>query len=178
MATKKTKSLSKLFIRPVMIVALAILIASGGYLYLRLTSQKQTNSANVSLLQTTRATVGNLVLLASGTGTIQPVRESNLGFTTSGQVSQINVKVGDHVEAGQVLAQLDETDAKIKLAQAQQALNKLTSPAAIATATQTLAKAETDFATAKASLEYLISPEVLYWEEQVEGGGGTHGAAH
>src|SRR5689334_8960982 len=91
-ATKKTKSLSKVFIRPVMLIALAILIASGGYLYLRLTSQKQANPTNVSLLQTARATVGNLVLFASGTGTIQPVHASNLGFTTSGQVSQINVK--------------------------------------------------------------------------------------
>src|SRR6476659_3013991 len=155
-ATKKTKSLSKLFIRPIMVIALAILIASGGYLYLRITSQKQANPANVSSLQTTKATVGNLLLFANGTGTIQPVRESNLSFTASGQVSAINVKVGDHVEAGQVLAQLDNAAAKIKLAGAQEAMNKLTSPAAIATTTQTLAQAETDFAAAKASLEYLI----------------------
>jgi len=156
-----------------MVIALAILIASGGYLYLRITSQKQANPANVSSLQTTKATVGNLVLFANGTGTIQPVRESNLSFTASGQVSAINVKVGDHVEAGQVLAQLDDAGAKIKLAGAQEAMNKLTSPAAIATTTQTLAQAETDFAAAKASLEYLISPEVLYWEEQVEARGQT-----
>src|SRR6185295_10294221 len=46
-------------------------------------------------------------------------------------------------------------------------------PAAIATATQALATAQTNFATAKSSLEYLISPEVLYWEEQVNSRGQT-----
>ena len=172
-ATKKTKSSAKKRIRTILVVSLAILIASGGYLYWRGISQKQANANNVSLLQTARATMGNLVLFASGTGTIQPASESNLSFTASGQVSAVNVKIGDHVEAGQVLAQLDDTDAKIKLAKAQEALNKLTSPAAIATATQTLAKAETDFATAKSALEYLVSPEVLYWEEQLDVRGQT-----
>src|SRR5690349_1970262 len=172
-ATKKTKLSSKIRIRPIMIVSLAILLAGGGYLYWRGISQKKANTANVSLLQTAKAIVGNLVLFASGTGTIQPASESNLSFTASGQVSGINVKIGDQVKTGQVLAQLDDTDAKIKLAEAQEAMNKLTSSAAIATATQTLAQAETDFATAKSALEYLISPEVLYWQEQVEARGQT-----
>jgi HlyD family secretion protein len=170
-AIKKSKSSSKRPIWRLMIVVLAILIACSGYFYLRVSSQKRANTANVSSLQTAKATTGNLVLFARGNGTIQPIPESNLSFTVNSQVSKINVKIGDHVEAGQVLAQLDDTDPKIKLAEAQEAINKLTSTAAIATATQTLATAESDFATAKASLEYLISPEVLYWEEQVDARG-------
>jgi HlyD family secretion protein len=71
------------------------------------------------------------------------------------------------VESGQVLAQLDDTVAKIELAEAQAAMNKLTSAAAIATARQTLAEAQSKFDLAKETLEYLISPEVLYWEEKV-----------
>ena len=71
------------------------------------------------------------------------------------------------MEAGQVLAQLDDTEAQIQLAEAQDAMNALTSAAAIATARQTLAAAESDFAAAKEPLQYLISPEVLYWEEKV-----------
>ncbi len=85
----------------------------------------------------------------------------------------MDVKVGDQVEAGQILAQLDDTNAKIALTQAQEAMNQLTSPAAIAIATQALATAQTDFATAKSSLEYLISPEVLYWQERVASRGQT-----
>jgi len=71
------------------------------------------------------------------------------------------------VEAGQVLAQLNDTDAKVNLAQAQNAMTKLTSAAAIATANQTLAAAQASFVFAKATLAHLISPEVLYWEENV-----------
>ena len=71
------------------------------------------------------------------------------------------------MKAGQVLAQLDATDEQIQLAEAQDAMNALTSASAIAAAKETLATAESDFATAKEELEYLISPEVLEWEEKV-----------
>ena len=166
--TQKSKASSKTSIfRIIMIVVVIILIGGGGYVYLRRTSTKATSTTNASSLQTTKATVGNLVLFASGTGAIKPAAESLLSFNTSGQVSSIAVKVGDHVEAGQVLAQLDDTDAKINLAQAQDAMNKLTSAAAIATANQTLAAAQASFVTAKATLVHLISPEILYWEENV-----------
>jgi multidrug efflux pump subunit AcrA (membrane-fusion protein) len=106
-------------------------------------------------------------LYANGTGTIIPAAESSFGFNTTGQVSAIYVKVGDEVEAGQVLAQLDDTEANIELAEAQEAMNKLTSAAAMATARQALAEAQSEFDLSKETLEYLISPEVLYWEEKV-----------
>jgi HlyD family secretion protein len=77
------------------------------------------------------------------------------------------VKIGDQVEAGDVLAQLDDTDAQIQLAEAQEAMNALTSDSALATAKQTLGEAQSSFDLAKETLEFLISPEVLYWEEKV-----------
>jgi multidrug efflux pump subunit AcrA (membrane-fusion protein) len=43
----------------------------------------------------------------------------------------------------------------------------LTSDAAIASAKQTLAQAQSNFDEVKKTLEHLISPEVLYWEEKV-----------
>jgi len=166
--TRKLNFLSKTSSRRVAIViALAILIGAGGYVYLRLTSSKTTSVTTGSSLQTTKAITGDLVLFASGSGTVSPAAESNFGFNSSGPVSEINVKVGDQVKAGQVLAQLDDTQAKIDLAQAQVAMDKLTSAIAIATAKQTLANAQSDFVTAKQALVYLISPEVLYWEEKI-----------
>jgi HlyD family secretion protein len=155
------------------IILLAALTVGGYFTYSRLASQNSTATADEAPLQTAKATKGDLVLYANGTGTVMPAEESSFGFNTNGQVSKIDVKVGDQVEAGQVLAQLDDTDAKIEFAEAQEAMNKLTSPAAIATATQTLAEAQSDFAAAKEALEYLISPEVLYWEEQVDARGQT-----
>jgi HlyD family secretion protein len=153
--------------RVAIIIVLAILIGAGGYAYLRLTSSKTTSVTTGSSLQTTKATTGDLILFASGSGTVSPAAESNFGFNSSGQVSEINVKVGDHVEAGQVLAQLDDTQAKINLAQAQAAMDKLTSAIAIATAKQTLASAQSNLVTAKQALQYLVSPQVLYWEEKI-----------
>jgi len=166
--TQKSNLSSKTSSRRILtIIVLAILIGGGGYAYLRFTSSQKTVATNGNSLQTAKATVGNLVLFASGTGTVSPVAESSFGFNTSGQVSEIDVQIGDHVEAGQTLAQLDDTYAKIQLAQAQDAMDKLTSAAAIATAKQTLATAQSDFAAAKKTLAHLISPEVLYWEEKV-----------
>jgi len=166
--TQRAKHTSKIFIRSIAVAIVLILIGVGGYLYYRASSRPQANiNINGNTLQTAKATVGDLVLFASGTGTISPAAESSFGFNTSGQVTKIDVKVGDQVEAGQVLAQIDDTNAKIKLEQAQEAMDKLTSNIAIAAATQSLADAQTSFDLAKATLEHLISPEVLYWEERV-----------
>lgn len=148
------------------ILVVAGLITGGYFLYVRVFAS-QTSTNEETPLQTAKATKGDLILYANGTGTVMPAAESNFGFNTSGQVSEIYVKVGDVVEAGQVVAQLDDTDAKIELAEAQEAMNALTSASAIATARQTLATAQSDFDTAKEKLEYVISPEVLFWEEKV-----------
>lgn len=153
--------------RGIFVLLLAILLGGGGYLYLRLTAGQVTESTNGNTLQTATATVGDVVLFASGTGTVSPAAESSFGFNASGQVIEINVSIGDQVEVGQVLAQLDDTYPQIDLAQAQVALDKLTSDAAIATAKKTLAEAQIKYGETKKTLEHLISPEVLYWEEKV-----------
>ena len=174
MTTKKSTLFSNKAIKFAFAIILFVVLTVGGYFtYSRITASRIPNTAEETPLQTAKAARGNLVLYANGTGTVMPAEETTFGFSTTGQVNAINVKVGDQVEAGQVLAQLDDTEATISLAQAQEAVNKLTSTAAITTATQALATTQTDFATAKSSLEYLISPEVLYWEEQVEGRGQT-----
>src|SRR5260221_11886111 len=102
---QKSRVLSKKSIwRIAAIIVVVMLIGAGGYVYLRVTSRRTTTTATQDTLQTAKATVGNLVLFASGTGTIIPAAESNLSFSSNGQVSSVTVKVGDHVDAGQVLA--------------------------------------------------------------------------
>jgi HlyD family secretion protein len=166
MTTQKSNTLLK---KPILIVAVIAVLAGlavGGYLFYTRYFPSQTSATQANPLQTTKATKGDLVLYANGTGTVIPEAESALGFGSSGQIREIYAKVGDTVEAGQVLAQIDDTDAQIQVTEAQDAMNALTSAAAIATARQALATAQTDFASSKANLEYLISPEVLYWEEK------------
>lgn len=166
MTTKKSTLFSSKAIK-LLVTVIVIAGLIGGYVtYSRITSS-QTTSTDETPLQTAKATVGDLVLYANGTGTTMPAEESNFGFNTSGQVTDIYVKIGDPVEAGDVLAQLDDTEPQIELAKAQEAMNVLTSAAALATAKQTLAEAQESFDLAKEALEFLVSPEVLYWEEKV-----------
>src|SRR5512139_4312344 len=146
---QKTSFLQNKTIRVIAVVLLAGLIGAGYFAYSRITSQNSTSTTDKTMLQTAKATVGDLVLYANGTGTIIPATESSFGFKSSGQVSEIYVWVGDQVEAGQVLAQLDDTEAKIELAEAQEAMNQLTSDAALATAKQSLAEVQSDFDLAK-----------------------------
>ena len=125
---QKTNILSRPAIRIAAIVLLVALIAGGAFgVYSRVASQNRTSTANSDTLQTAKATLGDLVMSANGTGKLMPAEESSFGFNTSGQVSEILVKIGDHVEAGQVLAQLDDTTAKVQLAETQEAMDKLTS---------------------------------------------------
>ncbi|MBE0684331.1 MAG: efflux RND transporter periplasmic adaptor subunit [Anaerolineales bacterium] len=56
----------------------------------------------------------------SAAGTIVPMSEARLSFASIGRVTSVNVQVGDKVEAGQILVQLDTSilEAKVKEAEA------------------------------------------------------------
>src|SRR6185437_9311707 len=43
----------------------------------------------------------------TGTGTVSPIENPDLSFVSAGRVQAVNVKVGDTVSAGEVLAALD-----------------------------------------------------------------------
>jgi len=48
----------------------------------------------------------------SSTGSLSAASEQNLGFARGGKLTAVNVKVGDHVDAGQVLASIDPDPAR------------------------------------------------------------------
>ena len=165
--TKKPAFLSKSSKRVLWIVlALIVLAGGGGFAYYRMV-YLPAQTTDEPTMQTATARQGDLIIYASGTGTLVPAAEASFGFNTSGQVSKINVKVGDTVEAGQLLAELDNSTQEIQYTQAKRTLAELTSPYAIATAEQDLATAQQDVNSTRSTLAYLISPTVLYWEEQV-----------
>jgi RND family efflux transporter MFP subunit len=148
------------------ISVIIILVIIGGYTYYSkvFVTAKSTNGSNI---QTAIARRGNLVLSASGTGILIANSEASFGFETSGQVTQVYVKVGDQVEAGQVLAQLDDTLAQVNYVGAQQNLHELYSAASIATIKQEIATAQDTEAAAKEWLAYLLSPEVVEAEDNL-----------
>jgi RND family efflux transporter MFP subunit len=104
---------------------------------------------------------------ASGSGTLVAQTDASFGFNTSGQVRQVYVKVGDEVEAGQVLAQLDDTLAQMSYDEAQQALQELYSATSVATVKQEIATAQDAQVAARDWLSYLLSPEVIDAEENL-----------
>jgi HlyD family secretion protein len=144
-----------------------VLLAGGGTGYYLLKKQATPAKTQTSALQTATVTRGNIKLFASGTGTLVAPDQATFGFHTSGQVAKLLVKVGDTVDAGQLLASLDDTTAQLEYQSALLTLSELSSPSAIATAQETLATDKVSVVNTRATLAYLISPDVLYWEEVV-----------
>ena len=147
------------------IVTLGVAIAGGVTFYY--TSSTQASTPTETPVQTATAFQGSIVLYANGTGTLAPANEVSFGFGVSGQVTELNVRIGDQVEAGQVIGQIDNADVLAEYKQAQRTVDDQTTPAAIAEAKQAVADAEVDIYNAKQDLEYLISSDVYYWELQV-----------
>jgi len=163
---------SKLYVRfgnrsLIILAAFVIVIAGGGFAYYQF-AYLPTQTSETATLQTATARTGDLVIYASGTGTLIAADEVDLAFNTSGQVKAIYFEVGDEVQKGDLLAEVDDTDARIKYTQAKRSLLELTSVAAVASAEQAVAAAQTDLVTAINQLSYLISPEVYYWDTESE----------
>jgi HlyD family secretion protein len=146
---------------------MVLVLAAVGYGITSFVQSKSTTNTSASTLQTAVARTGDLIIRASGAGTLISANEVDLGFQTSGTLNELNVVVGDKVTEGQVLAVLDTTSLAKTLAQAKQNLLELTSPAALATAESNLATDQETLASAKNGLGYYISASVLAWRERV-----------
>jgi multidrug efflux pump subunit AcrA (membrane-fusion protein) len=95
------------------------------------------------------------VLYASGTGTLIPAADVTFGFGNSGQVALVNVKVGDKVQSGDVLAELANATVQLSYEQARRNLAEITSPASIAKAQQDLVTADENLQTVQIERNYL-----------------------
>lgn len=162
----KAMSLPKKFIW-IGIIALLLIGGLGGLAYYRLVYLPAQATTDEPQMQTAVVRQGDLVIYASGTGTLIAQSEASFGFETSGQVTKVNAQVGDVVEAGQVLAELNSESATLAYEQAKRAVDELTSPVAIATAKQAVAAAQDEVVTARTDLQYLISPAVQIWQERL-----------
>jgi len=65
---------------------------------------------------------GTVTAVVSGTGTVVPQKQVNLNFRVAGQLAAIDVRVGDRVASGQVLARLDPRSLSVALDQAHASL--------------------------------------------------------
>ncbi|HKW01200.1 MAG TPA: efflux RND transporter periplasmic adaptor subunit [Vicinamibacterales bacterium] len=78
--------------------------------------------ANIAFTRTTGITVNaekiekrDLESIVSASGTIQPVRQVNVGAPAAGNVVELNIREGDSVKTGQVLMQIDPRNLQIQL---------------------------------------------------------------
>ncbi|HLH70135.1 MAG TPA: biotin/lipoyl-binding protein [Candidatus Dormibacteraeota bacterium] len=62
---------------------------------------------------------GTVTATVTGTGSILPANQANVNFKVGGTLTEVDVKVGDQVKAGQVLAKIDPTPEQEALQQAQ-----------------------------------------------------------
>jgi HlyD family secretion protein len=150
----------------VIISALVLVGLAAAGVYFRQT-RAAAASADATQIQTATARLGSLVLSASGSGVVIASSQTDLAFTSSGTLLELLVSMGDRVEAGQLLARVDETSAQAQFTQAEIALRELTSASAVATARLAVGVAETAVDDAHEHLAYVISSNVLKWEERV-----------
>jgi len=105
------------------VVLLVVLALMGGgygyYRYIYLPDQEPEET-----LMTAEVTRGDLIVSASGTGVLCPSEERELNFETesgdevAGYVEEVRVEVGDRVEAGDVLARLEDDDLQFEVLKA------------------------------------------------------------
>ena len=72
----------------------------------------------------------------AASGIVVPAQEAQLAFALAGNVKEVYVTEGAQVQAGDLLAELDNDLVQIEVDQAQRTVRELTSPAAIAAAEQ------------------------------------------
>jgi len=98
------------------IIVLA-LAAGGGYAYytrVYLPGQEPAEPA----IATAQVRRGDLVISVSGSGTLVPASEMDLGFQSAGYLDEVSVEVGDQVQEGDVLARLETGDLELAVNEA------------------------------------------------------------
>ncbi len=138
-------------------IILLVLIGAGAFYF-----WQQSNAQRVAATATRQTAVlsrGELVATVSGAGNITAPQQSNLSFGVSGvPVIKVNVKIGDTVKKGDVLAEADAVELK-----------------------EQLKTAQTNFASAQAKLDDLKAPatqdELTIAESQVKGAQASYDSA-
>ncbi|MDR3541206.1 MAG: HlyD family efflux transporter periplasmic adaptor subunit [Desulfosporosinus sp.] len=132
----------------VTIGVLGVLVLGGGYWGYKHFTTKPVVATNI----TAKAKMGNVSKVITATGTVNFPHSIPLTFKQAGQIVALNVKTGDSVKAGQVLAKTDDTSLQETVAQQQASLTsaqaKLVSDKE-AFNTQTLAAAQSAVAQAQ-----------------------------
>src|SRR5215510_9366932 len=97
---------AKKFVRPWVVMPLVAVLAVGGW-WLWFRPDDNNAGAATSNGQVVTVTQGPMARTVSADGTIAAAQTDDLNFTSAGTVTAVNVKAGQAVKAGQVLATID-----------------------------------------------------------------------
>ncbi len=131
-------------------------VAAAIALPLWLTSGSSTAGGLTITTVTVPVTTGTIQQTVTSSGTIEPASQADLNFAVSGVVTGVNVKAGQTVTAGQVLATVDTTalNEQLNAAEAQltAAQDKLASDEASSASTSQIDSDESSVTSAESSL--------------------------
>lgn len=149
------------------ILSILIVALAGGYAFYTYQYLPSQTTTTETPLQTAKVRTGDLVITASGAGTVIPAAQVDLGFRSGGALSELNVSIGDAVTVDQVLARLEAN------LQAEADFQALFDEESAAQAELVLANAHTALYNAENAMIYFIGSDAWYWEEQMEKEGAT-----
>jgi multidrug efflux pump subunit AcrA (membrane-fusion protein) len=104
--------------RPVVVVGV-VLVLVGGAIYFGYRSAHHTTATPTSLERIATVTTGTIRQTVATSGTLEPADTEDLSFAVSGKVTAVNVKAGQTVAAGAVLATIDSAALQSQVTQAQ-----------------------------------------------------------
>lgn len=112
-----------------LIVIIILVLATAGGVYYKFYYQSEAAGQEViNPRMVVEVKKGSLEKTIAATGYVAPIEEKNLSFPTrssgSTKIKKIYVEEGDRVEEGQLLMELDKTEAKLNYIKAQNAYNK------------------------------------------------------
>jgi len=123
------------------VIAIVFILAIGGAVWF---VKSNLASSTTPTYETSTARKGDLEVTISAAGTLAPKEMVEVGAQVSGQLEELFVDVGDEVEKGQLLAQIDATIAQNTVEAQQAQLNALYASRRQQTASLKLAKADAE----------------------------------
>jgi RND family efflux transporter MFP subunit len=157
--------------KKVWLIGLVLIIVAGGVAAYYAIEANSTEAAEEEQeVQTSVARQGNITISATAAGAIIPATEVVLGFPANGTLAELLVSVGDDVEAGDVLAQLDDSDAQQALANAQIQLTQAAMKTDASTTETGISFDDISIEQARINLEQAQATldDLLNWEADVD----------
>ena len=97
--------------KKILLIVLAILVAAGLVTFMVVKQQ-----SGYTKVMTAKVVKQDLSTIVSGTGQIKPKTYANLGATAMGRITHLYVKEGDHVRAGQLVAEVENVQQEAAVA--------------------------------------------------------------